>query len=246
MLRRIKGLYNHSPIVYRLLLGIALILIGLSISASSVPVLTGSNSSPHKIFKCQPSTLNATVTGAVGGVFVNLTPSNGFPIESYLMVNTGGDEFAYTYGNDNTLNWGNKSLSFYNAGVEFTTNRFVFVYSDACTGANIGGYQNVSYRTSGFGNYTRTLFSGEKNLIEFATQPYLDYFGFSIYLLMLFAFSAILYIKNQSIMQPLMLAFLGLTTLALSSLVPVQFKTYILLIMAVATAAIFYRLFKSA
>lgn len=245
-MNRIKSMYNNLPSLYKLLVGIVIIIIGLSMSSSAVPVLTGSNSSPHKIFKCQPSTLNATIPGFVGGVWVNLTPTNGFPTESFLMVNTGGDNFAYTYGNDPTLNWGNKTLSFYNDGVELPTTNYVFVYSDSCTGTNIGSYRNVSYRNYGFGNYTRALFSGQRNLIEFAQQPYLDYFGFSIYLLMLFTMCVVVYVKNQSIMQPLMLAFLGLTTLALSSLVPTQFKTYILLLMAVATAAIFYRLFKSA
>lgn len=210
--------------------------------------LTSNTVSTYRIFKCQPVTYTATFDGGyVADVFVNLTPTNGYPVESYLMANLGGGSYSYTYGNDPTLHWGNKSISYYQAtgGIETTTNNFTFVYSDACTGANIGGYQNVSYRQSGFGNYTRTLFSGEKNLIEFAVQPYLNYFGNLIYLIMLFGFCGILYIKNQHIIQPLMLAFLGLTTLALSSLVPPSFKTFVLLLMAASMAAIFYKLFKS-
>jgi hypothetical protein len=243
MIKKLQGIYNHMPGIWQILCAGIIIMLGLSMLGSAT-TLTSSNSTPTKIFKCQASTITANLSGYVGDVYVNLTSGHSF--ESYLMVNLGAGNYIYTYGNDPNLIWGNKSLSFYAAPDLLLSPSYIFVYSDPCSGSNIQGYRNVSYRATGFGNYTRALFSGDRNLIEFAQQPYLDYFGYSIYLLMLFTFCGILYLKNQSIMQPLMLGFLALSSLVLSSLVPPAFKTYILLIMAVALAAIFYRLFKSA
>ena len=216
--------------------------------------LDSSGSSPHKIFKCQPSVITANFTGYTGDVRVNLTHTNNmFPKESFVMVNLGSGQYAYTYGNDNTTTWGNKSLSFYRVSdiAENLSSSYVFVYSDDCTGSNILGYQNTTYRQTGFGNNTRLLFTGQENLLQFSVHPFLTYFGESIYLLFLFVLCMVLYVKNQSVMTPIIMGFIGIATLVSTGLISQgnfggEFKIYILLFISLATAAIFWKLFKSA
>ena len=245
----------------QLIIGSILIIIALTMMGSAETLISSGISTPsysfvpNKIFKCQVTTITANYTtteGDISKVDLVLTPSNSFPTEEYLMVNLGSGHWAYTYGNNNLTTWGNKSISFNVTSTlpighyVNTTNLYLFIYSDQCTGSNIQGYQNVSYAQTGFGNRTRLLFTGQQNIIQFSTQPYLDYFRLSIYLLMLFSFCAIVYIKNQSVMQPIMLAFLGVAAFVNQLYIPMQFKIYILLIISIATVAIFWRLFKSA
>lgn len=233
--------------ILKILVGIMLFILGMQIAQAAA--LDNYSTYPTKIFKCQQSDIYANYSNFADILTVTavLQERNG-TTTLVPMVNVVNGDWAGSYGNDNQTAWGNKSITFRatNLGGSYdnTTTAFIFVYSDECTGTNIQGYKNTTLR-SGFGNYTQSLFTGEKNLMEFSLQPYLDYFGYAIYLLVLFTICGVLYIKNQSVMQPLMMGFIGLIGLITSGLVPAPFKNYILLFMGVAMAAIFWRLVKS-
>jgi len=250
----IKGLYQQIPDIYKLFLAGMIIILGLS------GIAWGASLDSHgvetaKIFKCQSSNISANFTGAVGAVTVYINISgimvNGSMREEYnsfAMINPGGGLWVYYYGNDPTMLWGNKSIAFKadtNPEANLTDDH-IFVYSDECTGTDILSYRNVSYRTSGFGNYTRLLFTGQQNLLEFAQQPFLNKIGYVLYLLIMFTVCVVIYIKHQSVMAPLQITFITGATLAASNLIPDQYKLYMLLMAAAATAAIFWRLGKSA
>jgi hypothetical protein len=232
---------------------LSLILTVTMVSMISMPVnaadLASSATLPTKIFKCQQTIIMANYTNVADIVNVDaLLTIRGVNV-TVPMSTLGGGQYTATFGNDNTTAWGNYSITFrvmtasvYYDNVTATT---LFVYTDDCTGTNIQGYQNTSYRSTGFGNYTRLLFTGEKNLMEFTLQPYLDYFGFVIYFLMMFAIVGVIYLKTQSVAAPLMTGFLMVAALVSSALVPTPYKIYILFIMGTAVTVILWRLFKS-
>jgi hypothetical protein len=166
---------------------------------------------------------------------------------SYAMTNAGGGLFVYYYGNDPGMLWGNKTIAFKadtNPTIN-TTGDHIFVYSDECTGTDIQSYHNTSFRGS-FGNYTGALFSGTQNILEFARAPFLAKIGNIIYIMIMFLICVVIYIKTQSVMSPLIITFVTAASLVGSGLIPDEFRNYMLLLTAAATAAIFWRLGKSA
>lgn len=238
---------------YKLFLAGLIIVIGLT-TVSLGASLDSYGVNPQKILKCQTTNISANFTGAVGavtlyvnisGVMVNGTTQS--EINSYAMINIGGGTWVYYYGNDPAMLWGNKSISFKadtNPSANDTQDH-VFVYSDECTGTDILSYRNTSFRGN-FGNYTRSIFDGSQNILEFAESPFLNKIGNVIYVLIMFLICVVIYIKNQSVMQPIIIVFITAASLMGSNLIPDQYRIYLLLMTAVATAAIFWRLGKSA
>ncbi len=164
-----------------------------------------------------------------------------------ISFQSAGTLWIYYYGNDPDMLWGNKTIAFKadtNTEINTTTAR-IFVYSDECTGTDIQSYRNTSFRGT-FGNYTRPLFAGTQNMLEFAQQPFLTKIGSVIYVLIMFLICVVIYVKNQSVMQPIIIVFITAASLMGSNLIPDQYRIYALLLTAVATAAIFWRLGKSA
>jgi hypothetical protein len=244
--------YRGLSDTMKLFLAGLMIVIGLTTGAMGAS-LDSHGVSPEKIFKCQSTNISANFTGAVGAVkvYVNISGImvNG-TIQSennnYSMIYSGGT-WVYYYGNDPAMLWGNKSISFKadtNPSVNNTQDH-IFVYSDECTGTDIQSYRNTSFRGA-FGNYTRQLFAGSQNMLEFAQQPFLNKIGSVIYVLIMFLICVVIYIKNQSVMQPIIIVFITAASLMGSNLIPDQYRIYALLLTAVATAAIFWRLGKSA
>jgi len=145
--------------------------------------------------------------------------------------------------NDNTDNKGINRGGDYGKDIDGN----LFVYSDECTGTDIAGYKNTSYRTSaGFGNYTRPLFTGEQNLIGFMVQPFINIIGYTIYIIILFTICMVTYVKTQSVMSPIIMAFLGGTAVYGSGYMPDEYRLPAMFITATAMAAIVWRLGKSA
>lgn len=243
----IRNLLRLNSIKF--LIAAALIIAGINLSDAAT--LDSFNTTPHKIFKCQASIISANYSGSGSIVSVDalINTSRIGLSETLTLTNNSNGNYSGSYGNDNTIQWGNKTVSFLvtTAGGTYinSSTAYVFVYSDVCTGTNIQSYKNVSLRSGGFGNYTRPLFTGEKNLLEFAIQPFLDYWGAAIYLLMMFTICGVIYIKNQSVIQPLMIAFITVAVLVSSNLIPAPYKNYILIFMGVALTAVFWRVFKS-
>lgn len=239
---------------------IALVLVSLIIallimqSVASAYTITGSHVSQTRIFKCQPSTILANTTGAITSIDVILTNTQPVmiqgilqtPSERFTMLDNGGGQWSWIYGNDPAIVWGTKRISFeVNDGsgtFTNTTDDSIFVYSDSCTGANIGGYKNIS---SGLGNYTRKIYNGEVDFIGFMLLPWLQIFGYFFYIIIIGSICFMLYNKTQSVVQPIFVAILCFAALAVSSYVPPEIKTYVILFLALGIGAILYRLFKS-
>lgn len=241
-----KSLLRYNTV--KIAIAIAMILVGMGVVKAAD--YQSSGTVPDHIFKCQPSVISVNYTNIADIVSVNalVIERDGSQV-SYSMQNMNGGLFQYTYGNDNTTKWGNKTINFQimtanSSYINLSNPRtFVFVYSDECTGTGITSWRNTN---TGLGNYTKPLFTGSQNIIQVAQQPYLNYWGYSIYILMMFGFMSILYLKGQSVSQPLLLGFLMIAALVSTGLVPSVYRMYILFFMAAAMAAIFWRLFKSA
>jgi hypothetical protein len=121
------------------------------------------------------------------------------------------------------------------------TNTTIIVYSDRCQGTNIQGYQNISI---GLGNYTSKLWNSNFNLADFAIRPWIEYWGYAFYILVMFFVCITIYMKNQHIALPILVAFIWLGALATTVYVPPEFKNYIVLILGTALGAIFWKIFK--
>lgn len=252
MIPKIKYYLNNTLL---LLIVFAVILIFI-VLPSHAGTLSSSNTYPHKIFKCQASTVTANYTSYsdITQVTAQLTNQRTGLITLYPMTDLGSGYWTKIIGNDNLTAWGNVSVNFIvtnttGATYSNSTTNYIFIYSDDCIGSNIQGYRNTSYRQTGFGDKTRKLFTGEQNILEFSAAPFIDYFGYVIYFIILFMISGVLYIKTQSVVQPLIIAFISVAIFIAS--IPVvnmpdiaPYKMAIMMIMGVAMAAIFWRLFK--
>lgn len=179
---------------------------------------------------------------SIRSFWLKLTTKHSGAIEEYNMTNSGSGRYDYVYGNNNQTAWGNKSVSFIvnEGGVNYTntSTSYVFVYSDDCIGTN---FSNISI---GIGNYTNRLQTGT-GFLEWFVTPYTEYWGSSFYIIILFVVIGMIYIKNQDVSQPILMGFIGLAALASSILIPESMRNYIMLIMGVALAAIFWKVFKS-
>lgn len=119
-----------------------------------------------------------------------------------------------------------------------TSNSYLFVYSDTCTGT---GISNVSI---GIGNYTNRLARDEGNLLTFMVQPFVDYWGQIFYVLCVFAIVMTMYIKNQHVGAPLLTGVGLLGFLAAYNLLPDGWKIYMAIIMASVIVGILWKVFK--
>jgi hypothetical protein len=241
---------------------IGLIIISLIITAAVILInpasaytLDSSSVKPTAILKCQPVSITANFTGAITSVdvFINNTQQvmtlGGYiqsSNEQFTMTDNGGGNWSYTYGNNANIIWGNKSITFeVTVGAvvtKETTNNYVMVYSDTCTGTGMSSYQNLSL---GFGNYTNKFFNGEATLIDFALNPWIEYLGYVFYIFVIFWISLIVYMKNQNIVQPLIILFTSLGALVTTTWLPPEYKPYIIMIMALGLGGMFYKVFKS-
>jgi len=231
------------------ILSIAIILIFIVGAASAVPPSVSSVTvNPHKIFKCQASTITATFNDFADITQVNLsleTLTTGRD-ETYNMTNTGGGIFTYTYGNDNKTVWGNKTIFFdvkYTPASQVTLagDNYVFVYSDNCVGSNIQGSTNISI---GLGHYTSQLRTSS-DFLSWLLVPYIDYFGYSFFIFVMIFMMAIIYNKNQKISQIIIIGVITLITLAASGFIPDQFKVWSLMAIGAIIAAAAWKTFKS-
>ena len=164
------------------------------------------------------------------------------------MSHLGNGQYSGTFGNNPNLEYGNRSISFlvHTASGDYInqSNAYLFVYADECQGTNIQGWQNTSHR-NGFGNYTQKLFTSEYGLIDFATYPFIQYFGNIIYVIFLFIIGGILYLKTQSVATPILLTFIMIAAAVGGGYIDIPFKMPLLMLMSVGLAAILYRLFKT-
>ncbi len=200
---------------------------------------------PHQIFKCQSAKIyaNFSITD-LDGVIMNLTQRYKSGTESVEMVDLGEGTWYYEYGNDNITTSGNKTITFRETKDDYYYlsggSNFIFVYPDACTGTDLGSWRNISLGT---GNYTSKL-QTEGSILTWLMIPWLEYWGYIIYLIIIFLITGIIYMKNQSIAQPFLIGFISLALLASSTLIPSEWKNYIMLLMSVVMAALVWKVFK--
>jgi hypothetical protein len=228
---------------------------GINTSAPAAANATiTTNITPKKIFKCQETEILINLSGyIVHYVYVNVNISgiikNGSAhseANSYNMTNLTDGRYVYYYGNDPNMLWGNKTITYKPDTMTLIDyNDHIFVYSDECTGANIQGYRNTSFEGS-FGNYTGAIFRGEENILQFAEKPFLINIGYVIYILVMGTICLLVYIGSQSVMSPIIIVFITAASLIGSGVFPQEYRIPALLITAAATAAIFWRLGKSA
>ena len=201
---------------------------------------------PQTIFKCQLSKIyaNFTLTNieSVTMLLTNKYRPN-IAVESLEMVDLGSGIWYYEYGNDNTTEGGNKTLTFnayiYGSPTVFSSGH-IFVYPDDCVGDSIVGWRNITMMT---GNYTKKLQSGD-DLFTWIQRPLLEYWGYIIYLIVIFLISGAIYMKNQSIAQPFLISMISLALLTASNLIPPEWRNYMILLMAGIMAAMAWKVFK--
>ncbi len=235
------------------LIALSFIIALLIIHAAQAYTFDGSNVSANQIYKCQKSTISANFTGVITSVDVMINNTNPVMIagimtdsrEKYTMNNIGGGLWQYDYGNNAGATWGVKNIAFdVLAGGVHTTETSaarILVYSDNCIGVNIQGQQNIS---TGMGNYTRRLWTGEVNILSFAMRPWLEYWGYFFYIICIFWIAGLVYFKNQNISQPLIILFIGLGALVTTTWLPPAFKQYVVMLLGLGLGGLLYRIFK--
>lgn len=235
-----------------------LVILSFIISAAIIQnaeayTLDSSGVTRDKMFKCQKSTITANFTGTITSVDVMI--NNTFKVmlagvltdsqEKYTMSDLGGGQWSYDYGNNAGLTWGVKSIAFdvLSDGVHYTntSSAQILVYSDTCMGVNIQGRQNIS---TGQGNYTKRLWTGEVDILSFALTPWLEYWGYVFYIIAIFWVALIIYMKNQNITQPLIILFLALGTLVTTTWLPPEYKQYVVMLLGLGLGGLLYRIFK--
>jgi hypothetical protein len=235
---------------------ITLILLAISSTVSATNVVS-TNVTPSKIFKCQPTTLVVefdddaitTLTATFQGQGIIERGIYIFPIDSIGMNKIYANVWQGTYGNDATLTWGLKTIIYTdNADVTYPGGT-VFVYSDMCVGTDITNYTGIS---SGLGRYTSMIYGGkftffgtsiETSFIGWAIYPFLEYWGYLFYLIVVFMVCSTIYLKTQNVTQPLVIAVILLLVLASSAVIEPVYRKWIVVILALGIGVLYYRVF---
>jgi len=243
--------YNLSKIIV-----VVLLLIG----TASAYTLDSSGANPNKIFKCQEAIVTANFSNyssitAVTAIFTNqrillhgITYHN---VTTKSMSNSGLGVWTTTFGGDPNMLWGSRTISFsVTEGTVTTasTGAKVLVYSDTCTGT-VTNYTQVS---SGLGRYTSMLYTGkfsfigtslETSLIGWALFPWIEIWGYLFYVLVMFTIVVTIYLKTQSVVQPIAVSIFLLLIFASSFIVEPIYRQWIIFILALAMTALYYRIF---
>lgn len=234
---------------------ISMLLFIFILQPSNGYTLSNSTVVPNKIFKCQPATIYANFSDFAAitdvWVFPNKTVMlNGSYVLGYnriQMTNFGGGQYRVAFGNNASLIYGNKTLTFQvyeGATVSYNeTTTYVVVFSDTCTGTGLTNYTALNGSFSNFGNYTSRLWTNPNyTLLDFAIQPWTDYWGYFFYLFIIGIVASSVYQKSQNIWQPILVAFTGLAALVGTTAVPPEFRNYIVLLLGIGFGAVVYRL----
>jgi hypothetical protein len=248
--------YINARVLMLILFSVVIVL--LLINNSSATLLT-SSATPTSIFKCGASTITSTVSDT-GITSFNATLSSlrpvqpmmpgsgrtGFETQSTIinMTNISG-VWTGTFGNDATLLWGTRSITYNVTNTTgshvYSSSTTLFVYSDACVGTNKQNYTQIN--PTGMGNYTSRLWTSDMNLLTFALYPWIQYWGYLFYLLVIGTIVSVLYLKTQNIVQPLVIGLLLLLLAAGTTIVPPTWRNGIVFLIALMLTVIYYRLF---
>ncbi len=216
------------------------------------------SSTPDKIFKCGESTISITsdipnITN-VDAILTSVKPvqpmvpgSGRTTPESQTTVvpmTWNGTYWVGTFGNDANLLWGKRNIV-YNITNEIGTYTYsssstIFVYSDSCTGTGKNSYQNY---THGIGKYTNILAQNDTNIVVWSLYPWIQYWGYLFYVIVLFIISAVIYMKTQNSMHVLFTMLAFLLTIAALGAIPLEFRSWIIAIIALILGSVFYRLY---
>ena len=246
-----KHYYALSKII------VAMLFIGLLVSPVSATLLT-SSASPDKIFKCGESTISAnfsdagitsvnailTSMKAVQPMIVNNGNNNPIMQSTTVALSYNGTYWVGTFGDDSTLLWGERAIS-YNVtngtgSYLYSSGQTVFVYSDECTGTGKNSYQNY---TTGIGTYTNMLVQNDTNIIVWSLYPWIQYWGYLFYVVVLFITVIVIYLKTQNAMHVMFTMLAFLLTIAALGAIPLEFRSWIITIIALILGAVLYRLY---
>lgn len=235
-----------------------LLFVGLILSPSSATILTDSNVSNSSIFKCQPSTIYAnfsddnilSMDAILSGQAIIDYGLYIYPSDVVVMTRIDSGQWQGTYGNNASLKWGLKRISFYdNLSNTYLSDSTIFVYSDKCEGTGISNYTQVS---SGLGNYTKKLYESQfdllgtsldNSIIGWALYPWIQVWGYVFYVIVMFSIVTTIYLKTQNIIQPLVVGVFLLLIFASSGVVDEIYRQWVVFFIALALAAIYYKIF---
>ncbi len=221
--------------------------------------IVSSSVSPDKIFKCGESIISLNTLGAVTSVDAIVSPTqmvqpmipgSGRTTPEWaptviIPMTYNGTYWNGIFGNDPTLLWGTRSISFNitdGTSIIFPTNLTIFVYNsiETCTGTGKNSYQNY---THGIGNYTNRLASSDMDLLTWSIYPWLQYWGYMFYMIIIFITIVVVYMKTQNAMHVLFTLFIFLIVLSTTGAVPMSYRSYVIAFIALCLAAVFYRLY---
>lgn len=235
---------------------ILLILI-LTIGNSSAALLT-SSATPSSIFKCGSSTISATFSDVgITGVNATLTstqavqpmiPGSGRIVpemqSTHVNLTNNSNTWAGIFGNDATLLWGTRSITYevLNGGTNiYPSSTTVFIYSDTCVGTNKTNYTQI---ITPMGNYTRILITNPNmDLITWSLYPWVQYWGFLFYFLVMGTVCSVIYLKTQNITQPLIVGIVLLLVVVGTQVIPETWRNGVIFVIALVLAVIYYRVF---
>ncbi len=245
---------HKMKLKYIFLFFVCLIFMIQSVSATT---LSSSVLSNENMFKCQATTITATfsddiITNLSATFYGQQIMEKGRllrPKDTISMSKISPNVWQGTYGNDASLKWGEKNIVYTDNSNNIYSGGSVFVYGDTCTGTDVTKYTQVS---SGMGRYTRLLYqenfsffgtSMETSLIGWAIYPWIEVIGYVLYILVIFIICSTVYLKTQNVTQPLIIAVLMFLVLASTAVIPNEYRKWILVILALGIAALYYRVF---
>jgi len=227
---------------------------------SSAAILT-SDATPNKIFRCGESTISATfddvgitsvrawanATDAVNPMIPGsgrVSPEIAAPINITMTFN-GTYWVNSTFGDNSTMLWGNRGITYVvTAGGTniYPSSTTIFVYNSAstCTGTGKNSYQNY---TRGIGNYTNKVMSGDMDLLTFSIYPWIQYWGYLFYMIVIFVTVVVIYMKTQNAMHVLYSLFVFLLVISATGAIDVSYRSYVISFIALCIAAVLYRLY---
>jgi len=249
--------YYTKLIFKNIFYSIFLILLFTNISTSQI--LT-SGVSPQSIFKCGESTIFATfddggivsvdaivaATETVQPMIVGRAGQNRPEMATNIIVplTFNGTNWIGTFGNDPTMLWGTRSITYsINSGATtYLSSSTIFVYNSGSTCSGTGKNSLNNY-TRGFGTYTNNLATGVVSPLEFPFYPWIQYWGYLFYVVVIFVTISSIYLKSQNVMPVIYTIIVFLLILSVSGVIPVIFRQPMLFLIGGIIGIILYRVF---
>ena len=221
----------------------------------SALTLDSATAYPYRSYACQPITLYANFTGVPPDVvYANINIEQAIfehnvvisQAHNITMTTSGGGIWSATWGNDQTIHWGQRSITYntYTVGIlnTFSVSNVVFIMNSGCIGTGKTNYTQTA--PSGLGKFETLMWQNpELNILDLGLYYWLQTWGFLFYVLVMGTITLSVIMKTQNIMSGVIAVLVMLLFAAPFGIVPVEYRSFYGIVISLAIGSVYVKFF---